>query len=372
MKVAYFILNPFDFDSRARLEVETIKSMGHRVEVVATTGGELNNYLGCPIHRVSQSAWPSRKIRFIQYNLKASSIGIGLKADVYHAVDLDVLFAANRGAGKNGGKLVYESRELYTELQALEGRRTVKALWRGLERRLIGKADKIITINNSIAVELMKRYAVRRPAIIRNVAPSAKRIQPVDLRLKLKIPENHRIIIYQGVLRDGQGLAYLLGLMPMLNDVTLVILGDGPSGSPLRALSFRLGIGDRVRFMGKVSPDALLNHTVSADVGALLMEDVALNNRLALPQKLFQYLSAGVPQIVSSMPEIAGFVQKEKTGVVVSLGDPEKDAAIISEFLADKARYGDARNNCVRAARENNWEIESLVLTRIYRELEEN
>lgn len=370
MKIVYFILNRFDFDSRARLEVETLKSMRHDIAIVATVGGQMKDYLGCPIHRIAQNTRPWRKIRFIQYNLKAASIGSRLKADIYHAVDLDTLYAACGAAKKTGGKILYESRELYTELEALEGRNAVKSFWRRLERRLIGKADGVITINGSIADELAKRYGINRPEIIRNVAPLQKEIKPVDLRLKLKIPSDHKIIIYQGIMRSGQGLNYLIELISRIDDITLVMIGDGPIESNLREIARNLKISERVRFMGMIPSDSLLNYTASGDAGVLLIEDVALNNRLALPQKLFQYLSAGIPQIVSPMPEIAGFVEKEKTGIVVSLADPAGDASRISEFLRDDVRYGAARDNCARSARENNWEIESQILVRIYRELE--
>jgi len=372
MKIVYFILNRFDYDSRARLEVETLKSMGHDIAIVATVGGELKEYLGCPIHRIAQDTWPSRKIRFIQYNLKAASIGTRLAADIFHAVDLDTFYAARSAARKTGAKLIYESRELYTELEALAGRNTVRAFWRMLERRLIGKADKVITINGSIADELAKRYGIARPEVIRNVAPSTKSTKPVDLHSMLKIPSDHRIIIYQGILRSGQGLTYLLNLLTGLEKVTLVLIGQGPIQADLGKATRDLNIGERVRFVGMVPPDKLQDYTASGNAGVLFMEDAALNNRLALPQKLFQYLSAGIPQIVSPLPEIAGFVEREKTGIVVSLTDPQGDASKINEFLRDNVRYGAARDNCARSARENNWEIESQILIRIYRELERN
>ena len=370
MKVVYFILNSLEFDSRARLEIDVIGGMGYDVEIICTAGAKPDNYNGHPIHRIRQYTWPTRKIRFVQFNLLSGLIGARIKADIYHAVDLDVLAGAYRAARKAGGKLIYEAREFYTELEPLQGRDSLKAIWRGLEKRLIGKADKVITINESIAEELCKRYGIEKPAIIRNVAMSVSNLKPVDLREKFNISENNKIILYQGVLRKGQGLFYQLEIMRYLDNIVMIFLGRGPIEEDIRKKAAEYGIGDKVILGGRVSPDELLNYTAFADAGLLLMEDAALNNRLALPQKLFQYLVAGIPQVVSPMPEISRFVKSEGTGIVIPLGRPREAAEEISLFLNDKRRYDAVRENCVKSAKKNNWQNESGKLIEIYRELE--
>ena len=372
MKIAYFILNCFDYDSRARLEVESLGKCGYDVEIVATVGANSKEYLGFPIYRIAQWRWPSRKTRFIQYNLAASKIGQRIKADIYHAVDLDVLQAAVRAADKTGGRVVYESRELYTELESLNGRTLVRNFWQELETRLIGRATRIITINDSIALELSRRYGVERPVVIRNVARLPLALEPVDLHVKFDIPSNWKIVIYQGVLRGGQGLIYLLDIIHLLNNVALIFIGGGHLDGDLKALVHALGISNKVRFAGIMPPDSLANNTAGADAGVLLMEGVALNNRLALPQKLFQYLACGIPQIVSPMPEIAKFVKTENSGLVVPLDHAEDAAELISTFLCDSTKLDTVRRNCIESARRNNWDEESTKLRELYKSLEQS
>jgi glycosyltransferase involved in cell wall biosynthesis len=368
LKIAYFILNSFDFDSRARLEVETLGDMGHHVEIIATAGADSVSFNRFPIHRIAQWNHPTRKFRFLQYNMTAARIGRRLRADVYHAVDLDVLQAAVRSAGK--AKIVYESRELYTELEALSGRPAIKAVWRGLEGRLIGKADKVITINESIAAELSKRYGIGKPVVIRNAAPLPQNIKPVDLHSKFNIPADWKILIYQGVLRRGQGLPYLLEIVSCLENMALLLVGSGPLESELKDRAASSNLADKIRFAGRVPPDELANYTAAAAAGLLFMEDVSLNNRLALPQKLFQYLAAGIPQIVSPMPELASFVETEGTGLVTPPGDPKTAAGLISDFLCNERNYRQARANCASSASRNNWALESLKLRKVYEDLE--
>ncbi len=368
MKIAYFILNSFDTDSRARLEVQALSEMGHQIEIIATVGSDSTSFCGSPIHRIPQWKHPTRKFRFLQYNIIASRIGKRMQADIYHAVDLDTLQAAVRSAGNR--KIVYEARELYTELEALNGRPGTTAVWRNLERSLIGHADRVITINDSIASELSRRYGIDKPVVIRNVAPMPKHQKPKDLHRLFGIPDENKILIYQGVFRRGQGLSYLLAVMTCIENAVLLLVGNGQIESELRNQVQTLDLQDKVKFAGRIPPDELADYTAGADAGLLLMEDVALNNRLALPQKLFQYLSAGIPQIVSPMPELKAFVENEGTGLVVPLEDHVTAAGLISDFLSDRESYNNARANCAPSVQRNNWDLEAEILRQIYRDLE--
>jgi glycosyltransferase involved in cell wall biosynthesis len=370
MKIAYFILNSFEFDTRARLEVETLSKLGYDIDLIVTVGAEADEYLGHKFHRIKQYRWPSSKIRFLQYNFFAAEIGAKLKADIYHAVDADVLTAAHRAAVKTGGKLIYEARELYTELEPIKGRKTVKAIWEAVEKKYIGKADYVYTINHSIADELSKRYGITKPDVIRNVAKLPEKLDPVNLHEKYNIPESFKIIIYQGVIRSGQGLMYSLDIVKNIENAVLIMLGSGHLEDSLKEKIALLDLENKVILPGRVPPEVLLNYTAGADVGLLLMEDVALNNKLALPQKVFQYLVAGIPQIVSPMPEIAGFVKSENTGLVVPLDDSQKAAELIKELLYDNNRIIELKDNCVKSSEVNNWDVEAKKLEDIYKRFE--
>jgi len=370
MKIAYFILNNFEFDTRARLEVETLSKLGYEIDLIVTVGSDKQNYLGHKIHRIKQYRWPSRKVRFLQYNMRAAEIGIQLKADIYHAVDVDVLTAAHRAAKKTGGKLIYEARELYKELEPLKGRKTVKAIWEAVERKYIGKADYVFTINNSIADELSRRYGINKPDVIRNVAKLPEKLNPVDLRSKFNINNDTKILIYQGVLRSGQGLMYLLDIMYNIKDTVLIVLGSGHLEKELKEKVKTLNLENKVILPGRVPPEQLLNYTAGADGGILLMEDVALNNKLALPQKIFQYLVAGIPQIVSPMPEIAGFVESENTGIVVTLDDPQTAAGSIMNLLKNNDEISKLKYNCMESSKIHNWDVEAKKLEAIYKKYE--
>jgi glycosyltransferase involved in cell wall biosynthesis len=366
LRVCFFILSSFDFDSRARLICRDIISAGWELDIIAATGATSESFRGARIHRIPQPVKPFRQRRFIEYNLKAAKIAAKLNADIYHAVDLDTLWAAARAARATGGKVIYEARELYTELLALKDRYAVKAFWKILEKRFIHHANAIITINDSIADELVKRYGIERPQVAMNVAEVKPIAKPIDLRRQFNL-DSKFILVYQGVLRPGQGILRALQILSGLPDTGLVIIGEGPVRHEIENEAARLDIAKRIRFAGMVEPDELPRYTAGGDAGLLLMEAKAMNNYLALPQKLFQYIAAGVPPIVTGLPELAKIVGRDRLGLVLDRVDVSNDVAAVGGFLAQG--LNDAKKACHEAQNKYNWDIEGGKIMAVYRGL---
>jgi glycosyltransferase involved in cell wall biosynthesis len=366
LRICFFILNSFEPDSRAKLICSDILSMGWQLDIVATTGGSITNYGGAPIHAIPQSTWPSRKRRFIEYNIRAAAIGKKLKADIYHAVDLDTLWAATKAAKFCNGKVLYESRELYTELLALSGRPIIKNLWRLLEMKTIRRADAVVTINEPIAEELARRYSIKTPEIVMNVAALSSPAKPIDLRNRFNLAYK-QILVYQGILRPGQGILLALELLAHLPETGLVIIGSGPLEAEIKTKITELSLSDRVRLAGRVLPEELAAYTQGADAGLLLMEPLALNNRLALPQKIFQYIAATVPPIVSDLPCLRKIVESDNLGLVL------KDSTLAEKSMAIKmfldGGLDNAKKRCLEASKKYCWEIEGKKLIEIYKGL---
>ncbi|MEZ5730029.1 MAG: glycosyltransferase family 4 protein [Burkholderiaceae bacterium] len=122
----------------------------------------------------------------------------GLRADVVVAHDLPMLPVAVDAAARRGAKLVYDNHELFVE-QGLP--RWLSRRWRRLEASLIGRADAVITVNESIARELERRYGLARVHVILNaeraLAPAA-RAPTGRLRAALGLPASARVLLYQG------------------------------------------------------------------------------------------------------------------------------------------------------------------------------
>jgi len=362
LRICFFILNPIDYDSRARFICEDILASGWELDIIIPAGGRTTSFGKANIHRLPISTKPFRQRRFIEYNFRAKAVAEKITADIYHAVDLDTLWAAVRAAENARGRIVYESRELYTEQYSVTNRPLVKTFWRMLEKKLIHKADAVITVNESIADELVKRYNIKKPEVVMNTAKPAKEVKPVNLRQKFNL-DSRFVLIFQGVLRSGQGIKRSLNAIAELPDVALVFVGDGPYKPEIEKYIEKLGIQDRIRFAGFTAPEELINYTAGADAGLILIEPVAMNNYLALPQKIFQYINVGTPPIVSNLPELSRVVKRDNLGLVLNSADIKDDTKMIKDFLENNLET--AAKVCHNVKNNYRWEIEGKKILNI-------
>lgn len=365
MRICFLILNPFDFDSRARLICNDIINQGWSLDIVATIGGDMTDFRGAKIHRIKQNTRPFRQRRFIEYNFQAAEIVSKIKCDIIHATDLDTLWAATKASKINHAKVLYEARELYVEQLAVYKRPVVKLFWKILENRLIHKANAVVTINSSIADEMIKRYNIPKPIIAMNVAHSSA-VNIVDLRGKFNLHCKY-LLVYQGLLRPGQGIIRCLRAIRDLPETGLVIIGDGPFLDEIKSKLDNYGIHERVRFTGMVPPDKLADYTAGGDAGFLLMEAEAMNNFLALPQKIFQYIEVGVPPVVTNIPELRKVVETDDLGLVLNFNDESDDQAELQSFLSNE--LGQAKRNCKQIKGKYSWGNEGGKIINVYKGL---
>ena len=246
-------------------------------------------------------------------------------AALYLASDLYVLPALAAAAERHGGALVFDSRELYGHLDASAGRPLVRATWQAVERRYIRRADAVLTVNDSIADVLASTYRIPRPTVLQNVSDRPSPPPSTRLQHELAIPDDGRLLVlYQGLFRDGRGLQGLLTAAREIDSVRLALIGEGPFEAEMREQA--LPLGERAIVHPFVHPTDLPDFTVGADLGACLIEPLTESLRLSLPNKLFEYLNAGVPVLASPLPEIQRIVKAFDVG---TLADPADSGAIV-------------------------------------------
>jgi glycosyltransferase involved in cell wall biosynthesis len=137
----------------------------------------------------------------------------------------------------------------------------------------------------------------------------------------------------------------------------------------LEAVARNLTVDARVRFLPSVPQSELLAHSSSADVGVVPFQNSSLNNYLATPNKIFEYLMAGVPVATSNFPEMARIVSEHRVGSVFDPRDPEAIAAGIRYVIYDP-NHNEMRERAALAARTRySWEIESKKLIGPYTKL---
>lgn len=298
-------------------------------------------------------------------NVRFARLAVAERADVYHAHDLDTLLAGALASRLTGARLVYDFHELYTH-QHPEGVKS--ALWRGyydlLERRLIGEADALITVNDSLARWNARAYGAPRALTLLNV-PALQAPPPPTLR-----PGEPRTVLYHGGYSPHRGLETLVESARHLRGARLVMRGVGAFERDLRALVARLGVGDRVTFAPPVGMTELVRSAQDADVGVVPYLPVCLNNYYSLPNKLFEYLMAGLAVVATDAPELRRVIDAHEVGAVYDPRDPRSLASAINGLVADDDRLQAARRAAVRAATTTfNWEAEQVKLLGLYDDL---
>lgn len=294
-----------------------------------------------------------------------------LSARVYVAHDLPMLPVAVAAALKNGGKVVYDSHELYPDQEFSVSEQD---MWRRLEERYIRQANLVITINDSIAHEMARRYGIKTPAVIRNcdLIPSQGVDEDDDyLRHHFCLDPETKLILFHGGLLPNRNLENLVRALKCVGDarVVLVILGDGPMAGSLRRLIEDLGLGGRVLMHAAVPQERLISVVRSADAGTIPYQANNLNMLYCTPNKLFELIAARVPVLASDLPEIRKIVTSYGIGSVGDMSTPERIAELLAGFLDDGNLKAKLRSGLEAAAQDLSWEKEGERLVREYRNL---
>lgn len=281
------------------------------------------------------------------------------KYDLYIAADIYNLPLLSFFAKFRGKSLFYDSRELFRYLAGLTGKKNVQSLLSFIEKSYIDDCDKIIVTGMMDAEVLIEDYklSVDKFILLRNLPNTVSEVVPKDLKQKYSLPDNAVILIYQGVVVKGRGLSKIIELLPKKDLLHFIILGEGEFRSELENFAQKLGVASRVIFAGTVTQDELLLYTAGADIGCTLIENISKSYYYALPNKLFEYVAAGIPVLASNLPQMKKIINEYGVGKYVNPDDPD-DILKALEYLCDPQIREQIKCNSVKASKELNWNTE--------------
>jgi glycosyltransferase involved in cell wall biosynthesis len=372
MRVAMLLHKSVEHDSRVRRAARALSDSGHEVTVLhlPRVSGELDGPLdGFSVRSVTPPGWVRRRLPTALYRTVFLAAFVRavrrLRPQAVHAHDAAMLLPGWLGARLSGAELVYDSHELAVGVPYRT--RAWALLVRWMERVLIGRCAATITVSEGIADRLQGHYGLRdRPVVVRNLPDlraSDSELEAPDLRDALGLAPQTPLVLHLGAAAPHRGCVVLLRAMALLPDAHVLFLGadDDAFATRLRELARREGVADRTHLRPSVPTAQIHAHTRQADVGVSLLEDVCENHRLALPNKVFEYVAAGVPAVASDLPELRALVERWPIGRLARPGDPDDVARALRAALADRGERIPPPGL--------SWPVESAKLSALYRGL---
>ena len=312
---------------------------------------------------------PLRRVRAAALDRRFVRAGLATGAAVWHCHDLNTLAVGVRCKRKRPGtRLVYDSHELATERSRMSQRARRRAGRE--ERRGLRHVDEGIWTTRTRAEYIVRRYGIPFPTLIHNVPEMLEVEQGWDLHERLGIPADRRILLYQGSIQEFRGIEESIEAVTLLERCVLVIIGYGYHRPTLEDEVHRRGLDDRVRFFGPIPNDELLYYTASADVGLCVIRGQSLSYRWSMPNKLFEYMMAGIPVVASDFEEMGRVVREEGVGTVCDPDDPQSIAGAVRAIIDDPDAEARFRAATRVAITRYNWNHEEQKLLALYRRLE--
>jgi len=280
------------------------------------------------------------------------------KADIYFAEDIYSLPLVKFKTLFSESKVYYNSRELYAFLGGLRNRKIIQKILTFIERLYIHHVDLVLTTGEMDSEFLQKFYGINNTLVIRNIPKFKAATKRVNLREKLSLSPKTKILLYQGVLLDGRGVELVIKNLPQINNSVFVLLGSGEKREKWEKLAYQMNVHDRVFFLGTISQNQLINYTAAADIGICLIENISVSYYHALPNKLFEYVMAGLPVISSSLPQMKKIVEDYKVGQCIDLDETDRISDMINKIIENEEELNKYRMNCADASKEFNWDVE--------------
>lgn len=357
-RIVIAVTNDLVTDQRVNRISNTLMKNGYDIQLV---GRELQHsaslHLNVKLKRF-KLLFNSGALFYANYNCRLFIYLIFNKFDIVLSNDLDTLPASFLASKLKGKQLVYDSHEYFTEVPELVGRKFQQNTWKRIEKSMVPKIKYAYTVCQSIADTYKELYKTHFE-VIRNLP---------DQKIKTIKSESakEKIVIYQGALNLGRGIELMIQAMAHLNNTSLWIAGAGDIEQDLKQLVDSLGLNTKVKFLGRIPFSELHEYTQQASLGLSLEENIGLNYYFALPNKLFDYIQAKIPVLVSDLPEMRNVVTEYKVGDILLERTPNALATKIESILTDSDSRVKWDQYLEKAAEELVWENEQKRLVSLF------
>ena len=373
MRIVMAVTNDLVTDRRVLRHAATLREAGYEVTLFGRND----------LHVRSRRSWRF----YAEYNLRLLLRLLRTRCDIVWANDTDTLPACWLAARLKGRRLVMDSHELFPEVPELIDRPRVKRVWERIEGLLLPRCDANMTVCQSIADYYRSKYGVEMTVVrnlwsdecgvmsdegIGNWSDECGVMSDEEIGISNSSFIIHhsslKMLMYQGAVNKGRGVDWAIDALEFLPDCRLVVAGGGDLLEEMKAYAQSKPWAERIVFTGRLTPEELEPLTRQAAVGLVMLEDMGLSYHFALPNRIGDFVAAGVPIVVSDLPEMAAVVKRFGVGEIIDVDMINVDKLIGSMGKNDPSTYQRinvlALAEAVRKVLAKEWKEEDFAAAR--------
>ncbi|MCC8153712.1 MAG: glycosyltransferase [Tannerellaceae bacterium] len=381
MKVCDVVLNSIWYDPRVRKQIAEYLANDINVSCVGLkcTRYDIDkvNQIPCctdivqiPAKLDGKQRGVIRKIRreLTKFRMVRDAI-IKQCPDVIHANDLNALIPAYAAKKRLKCSLIYDSHEINVENYTSEGRSYIAGFMKAIEHYLVKHVDLMVCVSNAAADYFAETYKIKKPMVVTNCSLLRERCEVSSDNKKGFEVLNH------GQFYEGRGYELMIEACDLLKDypeIKLAVRGFGRLESSMRKQVSLKTNKDNFIFYPPVGVESLIPMASASSVGVAITMPICLNFKLSVSNKLFEYASAGLPVIMSDIPEHRFLNNKYRFGIILEETTPECFAKAVIKLYTDKEFYDCCRKNALKMTAALNWENEFASLINKEHEISSN
>ena len=282
------------------------------------------------------------------------------KPDIIHCNDLSTLPQGYIASKICNAKVVYDSHEINCDVLS-EKKSMSEKIMILVESFLIRRVDRVVSVSNAASKIISDYYKIPPPTVVTNCSFKVENVN-------LNIIKKDFKVLYHGIMSQDRGYEeFILSSEKVKPGIILQLRGYGPLENLLREKTKSLNLVNIV-FEKPVEINELIIKASESNVGVVLTKPVNTNYKYTVGNKIFEYINAGLPVILSRVPEHIYLNEKFNIGIVVDV-NPKEIAEAINRLYEDEKLYHELRRNAIEMSKIMCWENEVLKLIEIYKEL---
>lgn len=318
--------------------------------------------LGLPVSLMNRPADYRKKLRSVTAKLRRElgqhwemkKLIEACEPDIIHANDLDGFIPAMLARKKTGAKVIYDSHEVYVENDFMKRKPAYRKALKYIEGKLVRRCELMISVSHAAARYFEKEYHIPRPMVITNCV--SRVAQP-------SAAEKHRgfEVLNHGKFYPRRGFELMIPACELLKaypEIRMAARGFGMLEAQMKQSASLLENPEQFVLYPPVTVQELIPMAAKAHVGVAITEPQCLNFELSVSNRLFEYAAAGLPVIMSDIPEHRFLNEKYNFGIILSENTPEAFAEAVIRLYTDPALYAMLAANAGKLSDEVNWENE--------------